>query len=41
MLKLYMPYLQKHFQLCGCDSIGHFHAIYCNENDLSNQQPTY
>lgn len=20
------------FQLCGCDSIGHFHAIYCNEN---------
>ncbi len=22
----------KNFQLCGCDSIGHFHAIYCNEN---------
>ena len=31
--------IENDFQLCGCNPTGRLHAVHCNENDLSNQQP--
>ena len=34
--------LSENLSSCAvADSPGHLHAIYCNANDLVNQQPTY
>lgn len=36
MLKEHPTAQLEKFQLCGCNSIDHLHAIYCNANELSD-----